>query len=143
MHETGEMKRAQELRVDEFSVQKLRESHETIQKPTSQLQEMQEQMNSMNDSGEVQDVESNCSGKFSHVPSQPAGIPSPRSMLGCDKRLPFDRWNLSGSQENVFVNPRSRFGSSQTPYQRILHSTTPSARCGSSACLYRDTCCKM
>ena len=31
MHEMGEMKRAQELRVDEFSVQKLRESHETIQ----------------------------------------------------------------------------------------------------------------
>ena len=28
----GEMKRAQELRVDEFSVQKVRESHETTQK---------------------------------------------------------------------------------------------------------------
>ena len=28
MHETGEMKRAQELRVDEFSVQKLRERYE-------------------------------------------------------------------------------------------------------------------
>ena len=42
------MKRAQELRVDEVSVQKLRENHETIQKLTSQLPEMQEQMNSMN-----------------------------------------------------------------------------------------------
>ena len=30
MHEMGEMKRAQELRVDEVSVQKLRENHETI-----------------------------------------------------------------------------------------------------------------
>ena len=49
-HEMGEMKRAQELRVDEFSVQKLRESHEPIQRLTSQMQEMQEQMNSMNDS---------------------------------------------------------------------------------------------
>ena len=38
----GEVKRAQELRVDEFFVQKLRESHETIQRLTSQLQEMQE-----------------------------------------------------------------------------------------------------
>ena len=45
MHEMGEMKRAQELRVDEFSVQKLRESHDTIQKLTSQLQEMQERVN--------------------------------------------------------------------------------------------------
>ena len=45
-HEMGEMKRAQELRVDEVSVQKLRENHETRQKLTSQLQEMQDQMNS-------------------------------------------------------------------------------------------------
>ena len=45
--EMGEMKRAQELRVDEVSMQKLRENPETIQKLTSQLQHMQEQMNSM------------------------------------------------------------------------------------------------
>ena len=55
MHEMGEMKRAQELRVDEVSVQKLRENHETIQKLTSHLQEMQERMNSKNDSGEFQE----------------------------------------------------------------------------------------
>ena len=30
MHEMGEMKRSQKLRVDEFSIQKLGESHETI-----------------------------------------------------------------------------------------------------------------
>ena len=35
MHETGEKKRPQELRVDEFSVQKLRENHETMQRLTS------------------------------------------------------------------------------------------------------------
>ena len=46
--------RAQELRMDEFSIQKLRESHETIQRLTSQLQSMQEQMNAMNDPGEFQ-----------------------------------------------------------------------------------------
>ena len=49
MHEMGEMKRAQELRVEEFSVQKLRERHETVQRVTSQLQDMQGQMNSMTD----------------------------------------------------------------------------------------------
>ena len=42
MHEMGEMKRAQELRVDEFSVQKLRECHDTIQRLTSQIPELQE-----------------------------------------------------------------------------------------------------
>ena len=34
IHEMGELKRAQELRVDEFSVQQLRESHDMIQKLT-------------------------------------------------------------------------------------------------------------
>ena len=52
MHEMGGMKRAQELRVDEFSPQKLRESHETIQRLTSQVQESQEKMNYLNDPGE-------------------------------------------------------------------------------------------
>ena len=53
------MKRAQELRVDDVSAQKLRDNHETTQRLTSQMQEMQEQMNSMNESGEFQEVESN------------------------------------------------------------------------------------
>ena len=62
IHEMGELKRAQELRVQEFSVQ-LRESHETIQRLTSQIQELQERVNCMNDSGEFQDKESNYSGR--------------------------------------------------------------------------------
>ena len=102
MHEMGEIKRAQELRVDEISMQKLRENHETIQKLTSQLQEMQDQMNSMNDSGEFQEVESNYSGRLSSVSSQPVVIPSSRSMVSRDKRLALDTWNPSGLQEIVF-----------------------------------------
>ena len=99
VHEMGEIKRAQELRVDEFSVHKLRESHDTTQRLTSQIEERQERMNCLSGSGECQEVESNFCGKFSHVPSQPALIPS----------------------------PRSSFDSTQTPYQGILHFTTPSA----------------
>ena len=77
--------RAQELRVEEFSDQKLRESNETIQRLTSQLQDLQEQMNSVNDSGECQEVESNHSGRLSYVSTQPASIPSSRSLLSRDK----------------------------------------------------------
>ena len=80
------MKRAQELRVDEFSKQTLRESHDSIQRLTSQLQSMQEQMKSMNDSGEFQEVESNLSERLSHVSCQPEVIPSSSSMLSRDKR---------------------------------------------------------
>ena len=63
IHEMGELKRAQELRVDELSLKKLRESHDTIQKVASQIQELQERVNSMNDSGEFQDIESTFSVK--------------------------------------------------------------------------------
>ena len=94
----------QELRVDEFSAKKLRASHETTQRLISQLQSMQEQMNSMSDSGEFQEVESHYSGRLAYVPSQPTVIPSSRSMLSRDKRLPFDTWNTSGLQENFFGN---------------------------------------
>ena len=50
-----DLRRAQELRVDEFSVQKLRESHDTIQQLTSQIQELHERANCMNDSIQLQD----------------------------------------------------------------------------------------
>ena len=120
MHEMGEVKRAQEHRVDEVSAQKLRENPETIQQLTSQLQQMQEQMNSMNDSGDFQDVESNFHGWLSHVSSQPAMIPSSRSMLSRDKRLPLDTWNQSGLQENVYGNQFSTFDSPRDHPQRIL-----------------------
>ena len=109
MPEMGEMKRGQERRIDEVSVQKLRENHETTQKLTSQLQEMQDQMNSVCDSGEFLEVESNHSGRLSHVPSQPEVIPSSSSMLSRVKRLPFDTWNTCGLQENVFGQQFSTF----------------------------------
>ena len=102
----GEMKRGQKLRVDTFSVQKLRESPETIQR-----------MNYLNDSGEFHEVRSNKSGKCSHVPSQQQGFSSPRSILSCDKRLQLETWNPSGLQENVFANPRSTLESLQIPCQ--------------------------
>ena len=78
------------------------ESHETIQKLTSQLQEMQGQTNSMNDPGEFQEVEPNYSGRLSYVSTPPGLTPSSRSMLSRDKRLPLDTWNTSGLQENFF-----------------------------------------
>ena len=127
IHEMGEEKRAQELRVEEFFASKLRESQETTRRLTSEMQEMQEQTNSMNDSGEFQEVESIFSGNISHVPSQPAVVPSPRSLLSCDKRLPLDTWNTSGPQENVFGSQCSTIDSSRNHYGKIHDSTTPGA----------------
>ena len=56
MHELEMMKRAQVEQVDEMSIQKYRDNHETIQRLTSQLQQLREQMNSMNSSVEFQDL---------------------------------------------------------------------------------------
>ena len=92
IHEMGEMKRAQELRVDEVSVLKWGENHETVQQLTSQLQQMQEQMNFMNDSGEFHEVEWDYSGRLSYVSSQPVMIPSSRSLLSRDTR--FAAWHM-------------------------------------------------
>ena len=50
IHEVVELKRAQEMRIDEFSGQELRESQATFHELTSQIQEMQETVNLTNDS---------------------------------------------------------------------------------------------
>ena len=84
----------------------------------------------MNDSREFQEVESNYSGQFSYVPSQPAVTPSPRSKLSCDERLPLDTWNTAGLQENVFGNPFSTFDSPRGHPQGI-HSCAPQRERGS------------
>ena len=70
------------------------------------------------------------SGMLSHVSSQLAMIPSSRSMLSRDKRLPLDTWNTSGLQENVFGNRSSIFDSSRDHPQGI-HSCAPQKERGS------------
>ena len=82
---------------------------------TSHIQELQERVNCMGDSREFQDIESICSGKLSHVPSQPEVVPSLRSMLSRDQSLQLDTWNLSGTQGSVLGNQR--------PYVRFITDT--------------------
>ena len=125
-----ELKRAQEMRVDEFSRNELRESRAVVQELTSQIQELQERMNDRSDSRELQDIGSMWCGKLSHVPSQLAVVPCPRSMFSRDQSLQLDTWNLSGTQGNVSGNPRAMLDSSQIPYQGILHFTNQSATGG-------------
>ena len=127
IHEVEELKRAQEMRIDEFSRNGLRESHATIQELISQIQELQERVNHLDDSREFQDVESICSGKLSHVPSQPAIVPSLGGMLSRDPSLRPDTWHLLGTSGNVFGSPRAVIDSSSTTYQGMLHSWNQSA----------------
>ena len=115
LREMGEIKRAQELRAGAFSSQKLRESHETIRKLTYQLQEIQEQMNSMIDSGEFQEVESNHSGRLSYVPSQPAAIP---------KAYPaISRTGRSSQNCVFFMSSNQIYWDVVTEQERQMHHT--------------------
>ena len=81
IHEVEELNRAQELRIDEFSRNELREVTSLNRSTLHKIQELQERMNYVSDSREFQDVKSICSVKLSHVPSQSAVVPSPRGML--------------------------------------------------------------
>ena len=63
------------------------------------------------------------------MPSQPATLPSSRSMLSRDKRLPLDSWNTSGLQENVFGNQFSTFHS--PPRLQGVHPCAPQRERGS------------
>ena len=67
------------------------------------MRDMQRHMSCINDSGEYQEVESNHSGRMSHVPSQPEVIPSSSSMLSRDKRLPLDTWNIHLVYRKTFL----------------------------------------
>ena len=117
-----EMKRAHDFRVDEFST-KLRESHDTMQRLTSQIQELQESVNSMSWPDKFQETESNYSGIISHVFSQCTVIPSTRSLLSRDRRHLI---------HGICLNHRGRFSAIHALcsihhrylVKGILHSTT-------------------
>ena len=114
IHEVEELKRVQEMRLDQSFKQELRESQTTKIEFTSQTQELQDRVKSMNDSGEFQAVESICSGGLS--PSQPAVVPSLRGMLSRNQSLRPDIRN-SLTSGNVFDNPSAPVNSVSTSHK--------------------------
>ena len=99
LHEMEELKRVQELRVDESSRRRLIENQDTINELTARIQELQNEVNCMNDS--------------STPYRDPGGMPScPGRMLSRNDKPP-DIWDTHGISGNVFVNPPS---SSSAPY---------------------------
>ena len=121
LHEMEEMRRVQELRIDEFSRTRLIDNQDTINELTAKVQELQNEVNCMNDSRDFQDAESVRSG-LSHVPNQPALFPpyrDPGGMLSRSVGMPSrsdkppDIWDTHGMSGNVFENPTA---SSSAPH---------------------------
>ena len=71
LSEMEELKRFQGSTFDTIARRKLVEDRDTVLELTGNIQELQNEINCMNDSGDFQDAESVRSG-HSHVPSQPA-----------------------------------------------------------------------
>ena len=88
LYEMEELKRVQELRVDESSRRRLIENQDTISELTARIQDLENEVNCMNDSRDVKDAESVRSG-LSHVPSQPALLPPFRDPGGMLSRQTF------------------------------------------------------
>ena len=85
-----EAERAKQLRTDELFIQE-QERKSTVNQIMVQIQELQDKVNSLNDTREFVDP----------VPSQPMSIPSPRGSLSRDSCLQPDTRNSFGT-ENVF-----------------------------------------
>ena len=76
-----ELKKVQELRIDEFSRRRLIENQDTVNELTARIQELQNDVNCINDSRDFKDAESARRG-LSHVPSQLALFPPYRDPGG-------------------------------------------------------------
>ena len=124
--EMEELRKFQSSTFDTHASRKLVEDQNTIMELSGRVQELQNEVNRMNDSKDIQDAESVHSGK-SHVTSQPLLFPKhpiPEGMLRPSfvsprrkEGLP-DIWDTHGISGNVFANPQA---SSSAPYPQELN----------------------
>ena len=126
LNEMEELNRFQGSTFGTISRRKLVEDRDTILELTGKIQELQNEINCMNGSRDVQDAESVRSGQ-SHVTSQPAFFPpfrDPGGMLSRSLGMPSRKngppsiWDTHGVSGNVFANPTA---SSSAPYPQELN----------------------
>ena len=80
----------------------------TVSQLLSQMQDLQNKVNSLTDARELCDSETASSSGATHVPNQPSTVPSPRTMLCRDSGLPHDTRIIVGTFGNVFLTTGSR-----------------------------------
>ena len=133
-HEMGKMKRAQEQQVDEFSMQKVRENHETINSSLPNCKKCKNRRilwTILENSRMLNQIIVEGCLTF---PVNLRWLRSSRSLLSRDKRLPLDTWNQSGVQEKRFwksifyVWLTSRFSSKNFIWRRAKKSKSSNWR---------------
>ena len=119
--EMEELRKFQSSTFDTIARRRLIEDHNTILELSGRVQELQNEVNSMNDSKDFQDAESVRSGN-SHVTSRPVSFPKHPILEGMlrpsfvsprRKEGPPSIWDTHGKLGNVFANPPA---SSSAPY---------------------------
>ena len=124
--EMEELRKFQSSAFDTIARRKLIEVQNTTLELSGRVQELQNEVNCMNDSKDVQDAESIRSGN-SHVTSRPVSFPPhpvPGGMLSRSTEMPSRRegppsiWDTHGISGNVSANPDA---SSSAPYPQEMH----------------------
>ena len=82
-----------------------KENPSAVNQLLSQIQELQDKVNSLNEEKEFCALETAISSGMFHVHNQPSSIPSPRGMIGRDSCLQPDTRNSLGTLEHVFEGP--------------------------------------
>ena len=82
-----------------------KENPSAVNQLLSQIQELQDKVNSLNEEKEFCALETAISSGMFHVLNQPSSIPSPRGMIGRDSCLQPDTRNSLGTLEHVFEGP--------------------------------------
>ena len=121
-----ELKKFQSSTVDTIARRRLVEDQDTILELTGKIQDLQNEINCMKDSKDLQDAESIRSGS-SHATSRPVSFPphpAPGGMLSRSIGMPSRRegrpsiWDTHGISGNVFADP---VASSSAPYPQELN----------------------
>ena len=98
----AEAERAKQLRIDQLCIQD-KESQSTVNHFTVEIQELQDKVNSLNDSREFFDPETASRSGMSHVASERVSIPSRCGMLSRDSCLQLDTRNSFGASGHFFL----------------------------------------
>ena len=87
-----------------------------------QIQELQDKVNSLNDTGKFYDSETASSSGLSHVPLQPLSIPSPRGMVSRDSCLIHGtHFGLSRNFLEDLLAPESTSSSFLSKIREVWH----------------------
>ena len=82
----------------------------TVSQLLTQIQELQNTVNSLSDASQFYDPETASSSGATHVPSQPSTTPSPRTTPCRDSGLPHGTRNIVGTSGNGFDRLPAREG---------------------------------